>query len=81
MSADDGGVLAPRHDGLDEAELADTPGESVELRVTDAPRVGRVGAEPVDRDLLDGQLGLGGQHDDTSPWTRSLGLATCGPWA
>lgn len=53
MAADDDAVLSSRQDRLDEAELVEAPGQGVELVFADPPRVGRIGPEVVDRDLLD----------------------------
>lgn len=49
-------------DRLDEAELAQAPGERIELLFADPPRVHRVRPEVVDRDLLDGEGGDGLGH-------------------
>jgi hypothetical protein len=57
VAVDDRPVLPSRQDGLDEAELAEASLERVELVIADAARVGRVRAEVVDGDVLDGDGG------------------------
>ena len=62
MAADDDLVLAPRDDRIDEPELADGAGERVELGVGDAPGVGGIGAQVVDRYVDDRELLVNGLH-------------------
>jgi len=57
MAADDRPILAAGEDRLDEAELAHASFERVELVVVDPARVGRVGPELVEWDVLDGKGG------------------------
>ena len=64
VAADDGGVLPSRHHRLHEAELAEAALEGVELLLADAPRVGGIGTEEVDGDLLDDQRGEDAGGDD-----------------
>ncbi len=61
MAPDDGPILPSRQDRLDEAELAEAALQGVELVVRNASRVGRIGVEPIDRHLLDGEGG--DRHD------------------
>ena len=53
-----------REDRLDETELAQAAFEGVELVVADPPRVGGIGTEVVDRNLIDdeGRAGHRGGH-------------------
>ena len=76
MATDDGPVLAAGEHRLDEAELADTPFEGVELFVADPSWVGGVRAEEVDGHLLDGEGGeaRGDAHALRSPDVASRGL-------
>jgi hypothetical protein len=55
MAPDHRAVGPSRHHRLHEAELADGTFEGVELLVPDAPGVGGIGTEAVERDLLDGE--------------------------
>jgi hypothetical protein len=55
VAADDGGVVAPGHDRLDEAELAQAALEGVEFLFADAAGVGRIGTKLIEGDLLDGK--------------------------
>ena len=57
VAADDGRILPPCQNRLDEAELAQASGEGVELGLADAPRIGRIGAKKIDRDLFDREGG------------------------
>jgi hypothetical protein len=55
VAADDGLILSPGEDRLDEAELTKAALQGVELVLTDPPRVGGIGTEEVERDVLDGE--------------------------
>jgi hypothetical protein len=48
MASDDGAVLPPGEDRLDETVLPDAPGQSLYLHLGDPPGVRRVGSEQVD---------------------------------
>ena len=54
VSTDDGSVITPRQDRLDEAELAQAPLEGVEFLLADPAGVGGIGVEWIDRNELDG---------------------------
>jgi hypothetical protein len=54
VAADDRSIFTPGQNRLDEAELAQAALQSVEFLLSDPAWVGRVGAEEVDGDLLDG---------------------------
>ena len=56
VAADDGLVVKASYDRIDEAELPDGAGERVEFGIGDAPGVGGVGAQVVDRDMDDGEI-------------------------
>ena len=56
MAADNGLVVKPGYDRIDEAELTDGAGERVQLGIGDASGVGRIWAEVVDRDMDDGEI-------------------------
>ena len=68
VAADDGAVLPSGHHRLDEAELAEAALEGVELLLADAPRVGGIGTQVVDGDLLDGEGGEGGAGHADRTW-------------
>jgi hypothetical protein len=53
----DGAILPARQDRLDEAELAQASGQGIELGLTDPPRIGRIRAKEIDRDLFDREGG------------------------
>jgi hypothetical protein len=55
VTPDDGAVISPRHHRLYEAELAEAAFEVAELLVRDPSRVGRIGMEGLERDLLNGE--------------------------
>src|SRR5450756_866816 len=65
MATDDGAVLLPGQDRLDEAELTEAPGQGVEFLLTYPTRVGRVRTKQIDRDLLDGEEAGAGHADLT----------------
>ena len=80
VAADDDRVLAPGEDGLDEAPLADAAGQGLQLVLGDAPRVGGVGTELVDGDLLDGEGGpRPARHDSTAPAASSAAIHSARP--
>jgi hypothetical protein len=66
MAADDDPVLPSGEDRLDKAELAETPGQGLQLILADPARVGGVRREALDRDVLDGQGREGDGHDRAS---------------
>jgi hypothetical protein len=67
VAADDDAVSTSREDRLYEAPRADAPFERVELVGLDAARVGRIGPESLEGDLLDGEGRKGGRrHRDVS---------------
>jgi hypothetical protein len=63
VATDDGVVLFTRENRLDEPELPDASLQGVEFLVADPPGVGRVRAELVDGDLLDGECRRAGHAD------------------
>jgi hypothetical protein len=67
-------ILAQRQDRLggNEAELSEAPLECVELILADAPRVGRVRTQQVERDLFDDQRGTGGGEAHALRFTTAL---------
>jgi hypothetical protein len=71
VAADDGAVLTAGQDGLDEPELAEAALEGVEIVVADPARVGGIGSELVDRDLLDDEVGQGRSDHAVSSLARA----------
>ena len=53
VATDDGSVITTDQHRLDEAELAETAFEGVELLLADPPRVGGIRAEIIDRNEFD----------------------------
>ena len=68
VAADDGLVLAPGEDRLDEAELAEAAGQRFELSVADPTGIGGVRSQVLDRDLLDGMRQRGDSHRHRLKW-------------
>jgi hypothetical protein len=58
MAADDRGVFPSSNDRVHEAKSLDAAGERLQLGVGDPSRVGRIGPQRVDRDVLDRDLRL-----------------------
>ena len=79
MPTDDGLVVGTGYDGIDEAEATDGAGQGVQLGVGDAPGVGGIGPQVVDRDVDDGELVVNYLHCEGPPCrTGDVGLTRTG---
>ncbi len=72
MAADDGAVLAPGNDRLDQAVGANAALQGIELGVIDTPGVGRVRVEVLDGHVRDGEGGCGRRRRHGSPPCRAM---------
>jgi hypothetical protein len=54
VAADDDAVVSPSEHRLHQAELAQAPGQGLELILVDPARVGGVGPEAIESNFVDG---------------------------
>ena len=76
VAADDGAVLPPGDDGVDQAELLDAARERLQLLVRDPARVGWVGTQVADGDVLDAEFGWGRLAQEKSPLSIGATVGT-----
>jgi len=88
MATDDGAVLPAGENGLNKAEPAQAARQGFELMLADAPRVGRIGAQAIDRDIIDREGGkrlcASGAWKSAGAWVQRKGCARNarrGAWA